>query len=143
MVDVPNRLELGKIYCGPEFHGCSNSGRRVGLMRSATFKRCVDLADGYRYAVGSVMWLEDAVKARVGINGAVPSGRLWRHRGSDSVVYFFKIARSAKQKFRLLCRPAEEFNARAAAEIDYARRRLCVDPLDTGAALVLGDHGEI
>ena len=140
MPALPDRLQTGRFYLGPDFHGCVNTGHAPAILKCRLFHEHPALARGFRFVVGPHLYCEEAAKALAFDH--VPQGRTYYEpRGANSKRYrvrFFKTAAAAKKHFAMLVREAETVNARVRAEERTLRRKAHAG--DIGAALALLDH---
>lgn len=125
--EPPVRLKLGMMVVGPDFFGCSNTGRAAVLLKSKRFKTAPANLNrqGYRFAVGPQLFAEQAVRDYLlGEYPAKPNQGFVEYDGGQYSVTFFKTYAQAKARFAFLVREQLTENARmAASELDSTKGR--------------------
>ena len=110
--NLPVRLPLGRVFTGPDFYGCFNTGMAPSILKSKLLNLYDrrGLVKGYKFAVGPWLFLEDAIRDMT--RGRV-KGASWS-RGERYKIRFFKTSKGAKKYFSELVAKAEAVNRQEA-----------------------------
>lgn len=121
--ELPTRLTTGKFFVGPDFHGCINTGHAPAILKSSALAKYPTLSRGYVFAVGPVLFVEDAIKALM--YDRVPKGQAYYERDHDRRyrVRFFKTYAAAKKHFLILVAAMVSANALVRAKEQALRQQ--------------------
>jgi hypothetical protein len=122
-LNLPTRLTTGKFFVGPDYHGCINTGHAPAILKSSALAKYPALSRGYVFAVGPVLFVEDAIKALM--FDRVPEGQAYYERDHDRRyrVRFFKTYAAAKKEFSSLVAARVAANAQVRAEEQALRQQ--------------------
>lgn len=122
------RIKIGQTFGGPEYLGCSNTGRRAVIARPR-------ICSG-RYLVGTESDVHDARNSVLYVCQVVDGKRVIRI-GKTRKVWQFTTRAAAVAKFKAINQPVLDYNK---AERERARKyRNAVDRGDINAALTHAD----
>jgi hypothetical protein len=130
----PPRLAKGKIFVGPEYYGCVNTGMRPAILHSKFMEDHPSMVRGYRFAVGPELWVQEAVRRLV--LGKVPAGQGFVESAlGDWRVTFCKTYATAKTRLEFLAKEIVTWNKQQRAKDASDRTN---DPLGLRRQVAIG-----
>lgn len=135
------RFTKGHYVIGPEYFGCSGTGMRPCILRQPYKNLPIDDF----FFVGPEL-VVDQLKRKIAMDRLSGRNRFTYYENDAKpdkrrAVHVFKTRRNAIEKFLDLCEEIMKWNREQAEEARKAVERLKQNPMDTEAALALGDLG--
>lgn len=118
MRDFPSRLAAGRNILGPEFAGCSGTGRRACITVPAIHRAGTRRLQGLGWIL-----VGDEMDVREAVGGSATKWTVAKDRGKHPTlnVWKFRTRGPAVAKFRALNERVLKFNAEVRAEAAQAR----------------------